>query len=115
MVRFGVNSCGFVKNKTAPYRDSLLYEIWISDSASNEKSCLPFESVILPLLKHTCGEQQLASILAIKRLAVVVPEVNLGKCTSHMHPPSVNKAAYSGFEVQRICHQKSIIGVSVAP
>ena len=41
MVRFGVNSCGFVKNKTAPYRDSLLFEIWISDSAPNEKSCFP--------------------------------------------------------------------------
>ena len=37
---------------------------------------LPIESDILPLLKHTCGEQQLATMLAINRLAGVTPEMN---------------------------------------
>ena len=30
-------------------------------------------------------------------------------------PPSSNKAAHSGFEIQRRCHQRSKMGVSVAP
>ena len=36
-----------------------------------------------------------------KRLAGVIPEVNLGECISHMSLPSVNKAGHSGFEPQR--------------
>ena len=76
---------------------------------------LPFEPSILPLLKHTCGEQRLATILAIKRLADVTPEVNLRECISHMPVASVNKADHSGFETQGTRHQKSKTGVSVAP
>ena len=52
-------------------------------------------------------------MLAAKRLAGVAQEVNLWE---HVTPPlpNVNKAAHSGFETQRRCHQKSKIGVSVA-
>ena len=52
---------------------------------------------------------------AAKRLVGVTPEVNLDEHVTHTPPPSVNKAAYSGFEAQRRCHQKSKTGVSVAP
>ena len=54
-------------------------------------------------------------MLAIQRSAGVTPEVNLRECTSHRPLPSVNKAAHFGFETQRRCHQKSKIGISVAP
>ena len=43
----------------------------------------------------------LVVLLATKRSAGVTPEVNLRKCVTHMSPPSVNKAANSGFEIQR--------------
>ena len=36
-------------------------------------------------------------------------------CVTRVPLPSVNKAAHSGFETQRRCHQKSKTGVSVAP
>ena len=55
------------------------------------------------------------AMLAAKRSAGVTPDVNPGECISRMPPPSVNKAAHSGFETQRRCHQKSKTGVSVAP
>ena len=42
-----------------------------------------------------------------QRSAGVAPEVNLRERTSHMPPPSLNKAAHSGFETQRTLHQKS--------
>ena len=35
---------------------------------------LPFESGILPLLKHKCGKRLLAALLAIKRAAGLTPE-----------------------------------------
>ena len=43
----------------------------------------------------------LAAMLAAKRLADVTPEVNLREHVTPMPPPSVNQAAYSGFETQR--------------
>ena len=55
-----------------------------------------------------------AAVLATKRLEGVTPEVNLRKHVTHMPPPSVNKAAHSGFETHRRHHQKSNTGVSVA-
>ena len=70
-----------------------------------------FESSILSLLKHACGEQQ---PVPIKRLAGVALEVNLREHTSHMPPQSLNKVARSGFESQRRRHQKSKTGVPVA-
>ena len=54
-------------------------------------------------------------ILATKRSAGVALEVNLREYTSCIPPPSANKAAHSGFEIQRRCHQKSKTGTSVAP
>ena len=54
-------------------------------------------------------------MLAAKRSVGVAPEVNLRECISCMPLPSVNKAAHSGFETQRRCHQKSKTRVSVAP
>ena len=46
-------------------------------------------------------------MLAIYPSKGVTPEVNLRECIAHMPPPSVNKAAHSGFKTQRRCHQKS--------
>ena len=79
---------------------------------------LPIKSSILPhtyILKHTCGEKQLATMLAIRRPAGVTPEVSLKEHTSYTPLPSVSKAAHSGFETQGRCHQKSKSGVSVSP
>ena len=59
------------------------------------------------------GEISLAAILAVKRSAGVAPGVNCRQPVTHMPLPSVSKAAYSGFEIQRRCHQKSDTGVSV--
>ena len=70
---------------------------------------------ILPLLKHACGEQQPATMLAIKRSAGVAPEVDLKEHTSHTPLPCANNAAHSGFETQRRRHQKFKTGLSVAP
>ena len=47
---------------------------------------------------------------ATKRSAGVTPEVNLRKHVAYKPPPSANKAAHSGFEPQRRCHQKSQMG-----
>ena len=52
----------------------------------------------------------LAAMLAIKRSVGVTPEVNLRVGTSCMPLPSAKKAAHSGFEIQRRCHQKSKTG-----
>ena len=52
---------------------------------------LEFEFGILPLLKHTCGEQGLFTLLAVMRFAGVAPEVNLTEYTSCTLVPSVNK------------------------
>ena len=67
-----------------------------------------------PLLKHASGGgnwllcwQYTLVVLSVTR------KVNVRKCLSHMPPPTVNKAANSGFETQRIYHQKSKTGVSV--
>ena len=54
-----------------------------------------------------------AAMLVTKRSAGVAPEVNL-RHASCMPPPSMNKAAYSGFESQRRRHQESKTRVSVA-
>ena len=56
-----------------------------------------------------------AAMLAGKRLAVVALDVNFREYVICMPPPSLNKAAHSGFETQRRHHQKSKIGLSVAP
>ena len=61
---------------------------------------LPFKSSILPLLKHACGEQQVAAMLAVKRSAGVTPEVNLREHVSCTPLSSANKAAHSSFETQ---------------
>ena len=53
--------------------------------------------------------------LASKRSAGGTPYVNLRECVTYMPLPSANKAACSGFQTQRRCHQKFKTGVSVAP
>ena len=55
----------------------------------------------------------LAAMLASKRLAGVVAELNLRELISHTPLSSTNKAAHSGLETQRRHHQKSKTGVSV--
>ena len=51
-------------------------------------------------------ENGLVAILATMRSAGVAPEVNLREYVICMPMSSMNKAAHSGFEAQRICHQK---------
>ena len=51
---------------------------------------------------------------AVHRKVGATQEVNLREHKAHTPPPSVSKAAHSGFETQRRHHQKSKGGVSVA-
>ena len=55
-----------------------------------------------------------AVIMAARRLAGVIPEVNCSKYVTDTPSPSMKKVAHSGFETQRH-HQKSKTGVLVAP
>ena len=59
--------------------------------------------------------KQLAAMLAIKRSAGVAPEVNFREHISLTPPPSMNKAANSGFETQRGYQQKSKTEISMTP
>ena len=69
-----------------------------------------------PMSAHRYMEEiSLAAILANNRSTGVTPEVNLRGHVTHTSLPSANKAAHSGFETQRRCHQKSKTGESVAP
>ena len=61
-----------------------------------------------------CGNRT-GCVPAAKRSASVVPEVDLGELYITFALHNANKAAHSGFETQRIDHQKSKIGVTVAP
>ena len=54
-------------------------------------------------------------MLVAQRLAGITPEVNLREFVTHKPPPSENKAAQSGFEIQRIHHKKPKTGTSVTP
>ena len=49
--------------------------------------------------------------LAANSSAGVAPKVNLRECVTHTPPPSLNKAAHSGFETERRHHQNSKTGV----
>ena len=73
-----------------------------------------FRAQPMPACRYV-EEKGSAAMLAAKRSAGVTLEVNLKECIAHMPPPSMNKAAPSGFETQRRHHQKSKTGVSVAP
>ena len=53
-----------------------------------------------------------AAMLATKRLGDVVPETKLRECVTSMPPPSVNKAAYSGFETQKMSPEVQNRGIS---
>ena len=68
------------------------------------------------MLTHSYAEQNGSDArLAAKRLAGVTPEVNIREHGTCIPPASANKAAHSGFETQRRCHQqKSKTWVSVA-
>ena len=55
--------------------------------------------------------KQSAAMLAAKRSAGVAPDVNLREHISCAPLPTANKAAHSGFETQRRCHQNSKWGV----
>ena len=58
-------------------------------------------------------ENGLAVMLATKSSAGVTPGVNRMEHAIHTPLPSANKAAHSGFEIQRSRHQKLKPGVSV--
>ena len=65
---------------------------------------------------QVCGRDRTSAVmLATKRPTGVTLEVNLREHVTHTPLPSANKAAHSGFEIQRRCHQKSKTGASVAP
>ena len=67
-----------------------------------------------PTSAETCmWGKRLAAMPAIYTGRGVTPEVNLRVHISCMPPQSSNKAAHSGFETQRRCHQKSETGISV--
>ena len=53
------------------------------------------------------GENGLADMLATKRSAGVIPEVNIEESVRYTSQPSVNKAADYGFETERRLHHKS--------
>ena len=53
-------------------------------------------------------------MLATKRSIGITQEMNLREHVTCMPPPSMNKAAHSGFKTERRCHQKSKTGVTVA-
>ena len=74
----------------------------------------PIESGILPLLKHACGKVTdcHASCQEVSRCCTRSESLEHISC---MPLPSVNKAAPSGFETQRRCHQKSKKKVSAVP
>ena len=72
----------------------------------------PFESSILPLLKHAGGEEPLDAILIIK-IWQVLSEVNFEGFTPRMSPPSQNKTSLSGFETQRSHRRKNKTGASL--
>ena len=59
-------------------------------------------------------EISVATMLATKMLAGVIPEVNFRECVTCMPPPSPNKGALSEFEIQRR-HYESPKRVLVAP
>ena len=59
-----------------------------------------------------CGDRT-GCVLATKRSASVAPEVDIRE-RHYFCLRNANKAAHSGFETQRRCHQKSKTGVSVA-
>ena len=63
------------------------------------------DSLMAMLVCKYVDENGLAAMLAAKRSAGVTPEVNLREPISCMPQPRVNKAAHSGFETQRRCHQ----------
>ena len=61
------------------------------------------------------AENGSVAILAAKKLAGVILEVNLKEHVTCTPPSSMNKAAHSDFETHRRCHQKSKTGLSVPP
>ena len=69
----------------------------------------------MPSGRHV-EENSSSVILATKETTGVAPKVNLaGEPLTRTPLPSANKAAHSRFEPQRRRHEKSKIGVSVAP
>ena len=56
--------------------------------------------------------KQPTAMLAVKRSAGIAPELNLREHISCMPPPSVNKAAHSGFETQRMSPKVQNRGIS---
>ena len=91
--------------------------LWIS---TNEQLVSVEYMLIVQILSQSSPtnvyqeEHGLAAMLAAKRSAGVAPEVNIRECVRHTPLPSMNRAAHSGFETQRRCHQKFKIGVLVA-
>ena len=60
-------------------------------------------------------ENSSTATLATKSLVGIAPVVNLRECVTCTPPSIANKAAHSGFETHRTCHQKFKTGVSVTP
>ena len=88
MPQKGVESWSLANIPTTPPNPVTLLALCIF----KEVFCWWFKSGILPLLKHSWGESQLAAMLAIYTGRGVAPEVNLRDHISHMPLPSANKA-----------------------
>ena len=69
-------------------------------------------SQFLSLLMHE--GKQLVTLLAVKRLAGVAPEVDLMECTLPLQSNEYGRT-HSGLETQRQHHHKSETGVPVDP
>ena len=68
-----------------------------------------FQAPLMPACRYM-EENSMAAMLAVKRSAGVIPEVNLRECVTCTALQSANKTNHFG-----LCCQKSKTGVSVAP
>ena len=73
-----------------------------------------FQVPLMPACRYM-EENSMAAMLAVKRSAGVILEVNFRECVTCTARQSTNKAHHFGFETLRLCRQKSKTGVSVAP
>ena len=73
--------------------------------ASNDDIYSRFAAPPMPARRYIEKDGS-AAMLVAKKSAGVAPEVNLQEHVTHTTLPSMNKAAHSGFETQRSCHQK---------
>ena len=87
---------------------------WCHTERQQQHDRSQFQAPPMPAHRYV-KENSWAPMLTTKRSAGVTPEVNSREHVTQMPLSSVNKAAHSGFETQRRCHQKSKTEISVVP